>query len=290
MRIETPVSAKVPGSISAVLVENGQMVKTGDPLVRLDDENYRLLFESANAQYEKGTISLQAIAKKVDQSQHNLKAAKSNLEILNNQYRQRNHPSVKGGVPQIEMTDLKHKIDAQSNVVASLADQYEIDQYELEMARANLISLKSTRDQSENALKDTVIRAQTDGQIQNVFLGIGKHVVPGEALFNLVNKAGVYVQANFEETDLDDVRAGDKATIYPRIYMGKKSFEGVVVSNPLGVSRRITQPMTGNQIVATENKWLLLPQRLPVIIKVTNPDDAYPLENGMSAYVRLRGQ
>jgi multidrug resistance efflux pump len=114
--------------------------------------------------------------------------------------------------------------------------------------------------------------------------------MPGEALFTLVNAGNIFVQANIEETDLAGVKQGDKVTIYPRIYLRSKSFEGVVVSSPFGVTRQITQPFSGNQIIATENKWLLLPQRLPVIIEIINADSKYPLENGMSVYVRIRDQ
>ncbi len=290
VRVQTPVTSKVAGTVVEVLAKNGQFVKAGEVLVRLNPENYQLLFDSADALYEKGLTSLKALAKKVELSKHNLQAGRDNLAILKNQYLQKSHPSVLGGVPQIELSDLKHKMNAQENITAALADQLEIDQYEVEMAKNTLVTLKSARDQAAIALNDATIKAPADGQVQNVFLGLGRNVMPAEALFTLVNAGSVFVQANIEETDLAGIKQGDKVTIYPRIYLGSRSFEGVVVSNPFGVSRQITQPFSGNQIIATENKWLLLPQRLPVIIEVTNADSKYPLENGMSAYVRIRGQ
>ena len=290
VRVQTPITTKVAGSIIDVPIKNGQIVKTGDVLVRLNPESYQLLFDAADALYEKGLTGLKASSKKVDMSRHTLQAAKSNLAILKNQYLQKSHPSVKGGIPQIELADLKYRLDAQEHITAALADQLEIDQYEVEMTQKTLVTLKSARDQAAIALNDTIIKAPTDGQVQNVFLGIGRNVIQGDALFTLVNTGNVFVQANIEETELADIKQGDKVTIYPRVYLGSKSFEGVVVSNPFGVTRQITQPFSGNQIIATENKWLLLPQRLPVIIEVTNTDSKYPLQNGMSAYVRILGQ
>lgn len=290
VRIQTPVSSKVAGSVVEVLVKNGQIVKAGDVLVRLNSDAFKLLFESADAQYEKGLISIKALAKKVDLTKHNYLAAKANLDILKDHYRQKNHPSVKGGITQLELSDLKYKIEAQASITAGFADQIEIDQYEVETSKKNLVVLKNARDQAELALNDAAIKAPTDGQVQNIFLALGRNVSPGETLFALVNNGPIYVQANIEETDLADIKQGDKVTVYPRIYFGKKSFEGTVVSNPFGITRQITQPFTGNQIIATENKWLLLPQRLPVIIEIINADPQYPLENGMSAYVRIRGQ
>ena len=185
---------------------------------------------------------------------------------------------------------MKHKIQAQANITAGFADQLEIDQYEVEMAKNNLTVLKSARDQAEIVLNYSTIKALTDGQVQNVFLGIGKNVAPGETLFTLVNSGNAYVQANIEETDLAGVKQGDKVTVYPRSTLAANRSKGVVVSNTFGITRQITKPFTGNQIIATENKWLLIPQILPVIIEITNADPKYPLENGMSAYVRIRSQ
>ena len=141
---------------------------------------------------------------------------------------------------------------------------------------------------AKTSLGYTKVIAPTDGRIENVFLGIGAHVSPGAGMFTLVNEGEIFIQANFEETNLAGVKAGDKATVYPRIYLGEKSFEGVVVANPFGVSRQMNQPFSGAPMVQTENKWLLLPQRLPVIIKITNLDEKYPLISGMSTYVRIQ--
>jgi multidrug resistance efflux pump len=141
---------------------------------------------------------------------------------------------------------------------------------------------------AKTSLQYTKVLAPTDGRVENVFLGIGSHVSPGVGMFTLINDGAIYVQANFEETNLAGVKEGDKARVYPRAYLGQKSFEGTVVANPFGVSRQMNQPFSGAPVVQTENKWLLLPQRLPVIIKITDLDDKYPLISGMSTYVRIQ--
>lgn len=288
VQISTPLAPRVPGVVQEVLVKNGQVVKEGDVLVKLDPTEYEHTFTAAQAAYEKSLIGFNTLEKKVDLTEHNLNAEVANLDILKTQYGARNSKDVRAGVPQIEMSDLRNKIKAQTNRVESIKDQLAIDKLQLQMEKETITSLKASMETAAYNLEHATVKAPTDGHAENVFLGIGTHVTPSGAMFTLVNDGEVYVQANFEETDLAGVKAGDKATVYPRTYMGKKTYEGVVVASPFGVSRQISQPFSGAPIVLTENKWLLLPQRLPVIIKITDIDKEYPLINGMSTYVRLQ--
>lgn len=288
VQVATPLAPRVSGVVQEVHVNNGQRVKAGDPLVTLDPTNYEHSFEAAQAQYEKAELSVQAMEKKIDVSENGLKSAKATLDSLTTQYKAKNHPDVKAGVAQIDMTDLKNKIKAQTSTVDSMKVQIEIDKLQVQMDKQALVALKASMASAKKSLEYTTVIAPTDGHVENVFLGIGTHVSPATGMFTLVNDGETYVQANFEETELAGTKAGDKATVYPRAYFGRKSFEGVVVANPFGVSRQTTSPFSGAPIVQTENKWLLLPQRLPVIIKITDTDPKYPLINGMSTYVRIQ--
>ncbi len=288
VQVSTPLAPRVSGVVQQVHVKNGQQVKAGDVLVTLDPTQFQQSLDGAVAQYEKAQLSMRVLEKKIEVSEQSLKSALANLDILNTQFKAKSHPDVKAGVPQIEMADLRNKIKAQNSVVESTRVQIEMDKLQVEMEKQMVLALKAQMESAKTSLEYTKVIAPTDGRIENVFLGIGAHVSPGAGMFSLVNDGEIFVQANFEETNLAGVKAGDKATVYPRIYLGEKSFEGVVVANPFGVSRQMNQPFSGAPIVQTENKWLLLPQRLPVIIKITNLDEKYPLISGMSTYVRVQ--
>lgn len=288
VQVSTPMAPRVSGVVEQVHVTNGQRVKAGDVLVSLDPTSYRQRLEAATAQYEQALVSLDAASKSVAVAQNSLSGAKATLDTLRLQFKAKDHPSVRPGISQIDMTELSNQIKAQASEVESLKVQIEIDRLKVLMQEKQVQSLKATMDETRTALEHTQVLAPVDGVIENVFLGVGAHVSPSSGMFTLINDGQTYVQANYEETELAGVKAGDKVTIYPRIYLGEKSFEGVVIANPFGVSRQTTNPFSGAPIVATENKWLLLPQRLPVIIKVTETDENYPLVNGMSAYVRIR--
>lgn len=288
VQVSTPLAPRVAGLVTAIHVKNGQTVKAGDPLVSLDSTSFQLHYANAQSQYRKALTAIKTAEKKIELTRNKLKAGLADLNILRNQYKSKSDPSVKDGIPAIELFDLQNKVDAQASAVQSIRDQLEIDKLEVESAKENAESLKAAMDSAKLSLDYTTVRAPTDGRVENIFLGIGAHVSPAGAMFTLINDGQTFVQANFEETELSGVKEGNKVTVYPRTYVGKKSFEGTVISLPLGVARQMNQPFTGVPVVQTENKWLLLPQRLPVIIRITDPDQNYPLINGMSTYVRLQ--
>ncbi|MDN3986564.1 HlyD family secretion protein [Zwartia vadi] len=287
VQVSTPLAPRVSGVIKEVHVQNGQLIKTGDILVTLDPIEYQERLQGAVAQYEKARLAIPVMEKQIEVAEQKLKADLATLDTLNAQFRAKNHPDVRAGVPQIQMTELGNQIKVQKNTIDSTRLQIEADKLKIEVEKQAVLALKAAVESAQTSLKYTKVTAPVDGRVENVFLGIGSHVSPSAGMFTLINDGDVYVQANFEETNLSGVKAGDKASVYPRIYFGKKSFEGVVVANPFGVSRQTNNPFSGAPIVQTENKWLMLPQRLPVIIKITNPDKDYPLVNGMSTYVRI---
>jgi multidrug resistance efflux pump len=287
VQVSTPVAPRVSGVVEQVHVVNGQKVKAGDPLVNLDPTSFDQRLAAATANYEEALVLLEQSVKQIAVAEHKLAAASANLDTLKLKFKAKDHPGVRPGVSQIDMSELRNEIKAQTNDVESLKVQIEIDRLKVLTQEKQVQALNATMQEAQTALEHTRVIAATDGIIENVFLGVGTHVSPASGMFTLINDGALYVQANYDETELAGIKAGDKATVYPRIYLGSKSFQGEVVANPFGVSRQMNNPMSGSQFVATQNKWLLLPQRLPVIIKILEPDDKYPLVNGMSTYVRL---
>ena len=135
-------------------------------------------------------------------------------------------------------------------------------------------------------LELTTVRALEDGFIANMYLSPGGYYRPGEVLFAFVASREWFVQANFEETDLSLVRPGDRASIWLWQYPGKR-FHGVVEAGSWSAERRTTAAESGVQRIRRENQWFILPQRFPVLIRITDPDPEHPFHLGGSAYVRI---
>jgi multidrug resistance efflux pump len=288
VRVQTPVSAKVPGTVTDIYVRNGEPVTKGTAVLKLDDKAYQLALDNAQAQVDAALAGIEVLRKQVELAGFEVAAAEDNLALLRYELQQKSSDKVRSAVPQIEVKQLEFEVRAQENQVLALQTNQERDRLAITQAEMSLLSLKALRDEALLALEDTIVRAKTDGIVENQFMSVGQEVAPGQSLFTLSADGKIYVQANFNETDLAGVKPGDKVSIYPRTYLWEKSFEGVVLSRPFGVDRQITPPLMAEQVVISQNRWLQLPQRLPLLIEITNPDQSnYPLQSGMSAYVHV---
>lgn len=142
-------------------------------------------------------------------------------------------------------------------------------------------------DAAKSQLAATKVYSVENGIVSNLFLAKGTLVHAYQSLFSFVDTNQWWVQANFKETDLANVKKGDKATIRLRMYMDNKVYQGTVADTNWAVGRRASDSADLLQSVPQENQWLLLPQRFPVMIKIDNPDPNFPLHVGASAYVTI---
>lgn len=285
---QTPISASISGHIQKIYVENGQLLKKGDPILLIRPDKYKLDYAAVKAQYDQALIGIEVLQKRIQVTRMDLRAAEDQLARLNYEYKQKNDKSVKKGVPQLEIKNLQYNIKSQEDSVASLKAQIALEQTEIKQAKMGIKTLKANTDIAAISVEDTVVRAPSDGYVQNLYFGEGTSAVAHEGLCSFVNTANTYIQANFNETDLANVRSGDKVLIYPRTYLWHKVFHGVVMSDNWTSDRQHIIPLKSTQFVMSENHWLNLPQRLPVQIKVLDSDPKYPLRPGMSTYVYIQ--
>ncbi|MDD3266886.1 MAG: efflux RND transporter periplasmic adaptor subunit [Burkholderiales bacterium] len=284
----TPISSAVGGHIDKIFIENGQQLKKGDPILQISPEKYHLEYDGIKAQYDQAKVGLLVIKKRIEVTQSNLKSAQDQLNRMKYEHRQKNDPSVRDGVLQLDIKMLEYNIKSQENLVISLQKQIELEKTELEQANVGIETLRVATAKANLDVKETIVRAPTDGYIQNLFIGIGTSALPHQGLFNYIDTGNTYIQANFNETDLVGVNAGDKVLIYPRAYLGKKVFHGVVMSSNWSIDRQHILPGKETQFILSANHWINLPQRLPVQIKITDTNAKYPLRPGMSAYVYIK--
>ena len=108
-----------------------------------------------------------------------------------------------------------------------------------------------------------------------------------QPVFSFIDTSNYYIQANFNETDLRNVRPGQTVYIWLRMYYFNKLFKGKIVNTLWAAERQNTAIRSQIQKVRNENEWLLLPQRFPIQIKILNPDPKYPLHPGASAYAYI---
>jgi membrane fusion protein (multidrug efflux system) len=137
--------------------------------------------------------------------------------------------------------------------------------------------------QAELDLERVHVSAPTAGTIANLSLRPGNMVQPGVPLFVVISDQEFWVDANFKETELEEIRTGQKVEIHSDVYPDHV-FHGTVqsVSGGSGAAFSVLPPQN-----ATGN-WVKVTQRVPVRIHIDDLDPQHPLRIGTTATVKVR--
>ena len=285
-----PVAADVSGFITGINVKNGQEVKKGDLLFTVYQEPYQLAYQQASANYREALAKVTVLEKTTAKNIDLLKSRQKEYDKINYTYSLKSAQLVNKSVSTLEIRTLEYERAALSDQVNALKNQLAVDDNEIKAQQQKVISLKAAMNNAKINLDLTQVRAATDGVIDNLYLSLGTPVVQHQPLFSFIDTTNIFIQANFNEIDLRDVRDGNKVYIIPRVFLGSKVYHGVVVGNTWSVNRQVTSSKNQIQTVTeNENNWVMLPQRLPVQIRITDYDAKnYPLSVGSSAYVYIQ--
>lgn len=146
-----------------------------------------------------------------------------------------------------------------------------------------VLSAQAARDKAAYNLAQTTVRAPADGTVsQAASFKVGQFVGVGTPLFSLVETGDTWVEANFKETQLTNMKPGQKAEIVLDTYPDR-TFHGTVQAIGAGTGAEFSllpaQNATGN--------WVKVTQRIPVRVKVETADADIALRTGMSATVSI---
>ncbi|MBS0244487.1 MAG: HlyD family secretion protein [Proteobacteria bacterium] len=271
------VSARVPARVAEVRFEDNQRVKEGQPLVILDDADYKLAVDQAKAKYATQQATVERIGRQIeagraavtqavasqDSAQAELVRAEADFERTNtlatNQFSSRATLDTSRATrdkARAALASAKAGVSsAETNVAVLQASKTE--------AERTASELKVAVDKAERDLDGTVIRAPVDGVMGNRSVQVGDYVTAGKRLAALIPVDQVYVDANFKETQLARIKPGQIAHVSVDA-AGGASFDGVVT----GIA-----PASGSQysLLPPENatgNFTKIVQRAPVRIRM----------------------
>jgi membrane fusion protein, multidrug efflux system len=285
------VSSRVAGTVTDVYVEDNWMVKEGQLLLNLDSRDFDVRVQQAKAQLDRARQS-------VDELLAEVQAAHAGVDLAVSQYRQakidydRAVQLKSQGVVSSEYYD-----QATTGLRIAAADQalaeHQLTQAEAALGGPAVDHARYDRpvvQQAEAALKAaeldqtyTKITAPFTGIVTHKSAHVGNRIQVGEPLLAIVPLGKLYVTANFKETQLTDVRVGQRATVEADIYPGY-TYNGHVDSISMGTGAAFSLLPPEN---ATGN-WVKVVQRVPVKIVLDGvvPDDR-PLRLGLSVEVAI---
>jgi len=281
------VSSRVSGTVVDLYVQDNWTVKEGQLLLKLDPRDFEVRVAQAQAQLERARQSVDEMYSGVDAATAGVRLADSQLTMAQTDFN-RQKTLKEQGVASLESYD-----QAETALKVAIANKA-LAGNQLDQARAALgqeVGKDHSRynrpivEQAEAALAAakldltyTQIVAPFDGIVVHKTVHAGHRVQVGEPLMAIVPVKRLYITANFKETQLTNVRVGQKAEIEADIYPGY-IYQGHVDSISMGTGAAFSLLPPEN---ATGN-WVKVVQRIPVKIVLDEemPADK-PLRLGLS--------
>jgi membrane fusion protein (multidrug efflux system) len=284
------VSANVAGRVVAVYVRDNAVVQRGSTLFTLDEAPFRIAVSDAAAHLAATRLQIESLKSTYRQRQVELRAARDTLSFAQTQYDRQKRLLASGIASQTQFDQASHALDTARQEVANVQQQ-------IGVALANLggdadiapdshplvEEAQAALDRAKLNLSYTMIKAPIDGVVTKVEqLQIGDYIAASAPVFALVSTLDMWIEANFKEVQLAQMRTGQTATVKIDRFPGRQ-FSARVAS---------VSPGTGSQfsLLPPENatgNWVKVVQRVPVRLHLTGIDPAFFLQAGLSADVTV---
>ncbi len=270
------VSPKVSGHITKVFVEDNQHINAGMVVAEIDDTDYKVALDRAEANYQK-TLLNQKNAKA------NFKAMQSNIDVAKKDLDRYTKLFESGAVSKQTLDAAQAKYDsAQANLTQ--AEQALLSTSDNKVADADLKAVKADRDRAALNLSYTKIIAPQTGTVTSRRVEPGMYVQTGSPLFVTVPDK-VWVVANFKENQLRNMKKGQPVDIKIDTYPNKV-FKGEVESIQRSSGAKSSLFPPENAV----GSFVKIVQRIPVKIVFTeeiNPEE-FTVVPGMSVVPKVK--
>ncbi|ATZ62615.1 HlyD family efflux transporter periplasmic adaptor subunit [Acinetobacter bereziniae] len=305
------ITSMVSGQVAEVLVSDTQQVKKGDVLAIIDNRDAKIAVAEAEAaltkakrQYTQSSANSSSLSSQILVSTDDINSAKAQVAQADVAYQQaqqefarRQQLNATGAISKEEfskaqsaLNNAKASVDVAKAALAQTESKRKAAQSNLDANEAlirgtsqsstpDVLVAQAKLDQALLDLQRTEIKAPLDGIVARRSIQIGQRVAPGASLMKIVPIADLYVDANFKESQLKNVKVGQKATLTSDLYGKDVEYHGTVIGFSGGTGSAFAlipaQNATGN--------WIKVVQRLPVRIKLDPKELAeHPLRVGLS--------
>ena len=280
------ITPQIAGTVLSIHADDTEYVESGKPLVSLDKADAQILVAQAEAQLAKTVRSVRGLRATSTEGEANVTMRRSELRKAEQDLARRRSIEASGAVSGEE---LQHAVDAVNSARASL----DAAQKQLEAQRAlvdrtdvhdhpDVLAAAARVREAYLALTRTEVPAPTAGYVARRSVQLGQRVAPGNVLMTIAPLEGVWVDANFKENQLANLRPGQPVTLEADAYGGAVEFHGHVAGFSPGTGGAFAllppQNASGN--------WIKVVQRVPVRIALDPKElDAHPLQIGLSMKV-----
>ena len=285
-----PIAPEVSGTVTEVAVKSNQFVNAGDLLFQINRERYELAVEAAKASLQSArqatgasTASIDAAQAKVVSAEANLLKAKQDVVRL-----QRIKQEDPGAISdrRVEIAEASYT-SAQASVRAAEANLEQARQNLGETGDANyrILQAQAGLEQAQLDLLRTSVKAPVDGVVTDVRVDRGNFAQAGAPLMTFLASQDIWVQADFTENNLGNIKPGDEVDIVFDALPGKV-VDGTIRTTGFGV-KVDSAPLGSLPTISNDRQWLRDSQRFSVLVDFELPgaEDRQGIRVGAQASV-----
>jgi len=287
---EVKISSDVSGEIVELYVHEGDSVKAGQILVKINPEQYVSAVEQANASVSASKSELARSKSSIETASAQIEQIKSQVENTR-KIHERNKKLRADGV--ISAQDFEASESNLAQLEANLRSaeaSYRASQQAAKSAEFNVASAEANAKEVKTSLNRTTISSPTNGIVSKLNVEQGERVVgtiqmAGTEMMRIANFNSMEVQVEVSENDILRVAVGDTAEVEVDAYLDKK-FKGVVTE--MASSAANTTSVTGQEVLTSDQVTnFIVKIRLVPSSYVGLKDQAMPFRPGMSATVDI---
>jgi membrane fusion protein (multidrug efflux system) len=300
-----PIIPRVAGPVTKVYVEDNQPVKKGDTLVTIDPADYQqrvnameAALVAAQAQVAAARAGVATAQAGVGTAQANVRTAQTTIGVsaasrtrlqqdlarstkLRNQdiIPQSDYDAVAANLKMTtaQQSTAQDQVSVARNQVTAAQQQVAQARQQIAVAQAVVKQRQSDLDNAKLQLSYTTLVAPANGVVSRKNVQPGQVVGPGQQLIGLVSSGKTWIIANFKETQLEDMKVGQKAKLEVDAYPNEE-FEGHIESLSAATGARFALLPPDN----ASGNFVKVTQRVPVKIVLDKEDAEHPLRAGMS--------
>ena len=282
------ISSEVSAKVVEVLITDNSPVEAGDVLFRVDDQPYQIALIRAQANLVKVGGDLESLKADYFNKLADLNKAKTQETFYLGEYNRLNKVLESNTVSEVQVAQARYDYQDALNEVqvttqALLAVKARLISLDLPLQEhPNYLLALAELDQAKLNLSYIEIIAPSSGVIANLNMQKGEYIIAGAPLFSLVDNGNIWVEANFKETDLTHLRAGQAATITVDSYPNLK-WQAIVASITPGTGSEFSLLPAQN----SSGNWVKVVQRVNVKLTIDQAIAPTALTPGMSALVSV---
>ncbi|MGC1455631.1 MAG: HlyD family secretion protein [Nitrospirota bacterium] len=272
------IAAKIYGTVKVVSVNDNQSVKKGDLLVEIDPADYAVRLREASSVVGAEKAKLSEAVTKIDAAKVNLELQHANLRLAELEKNRSEALYQKEVLPRDRYDRAMTAYEVAVAQVKAAEEQLRQAESQRLTQASTIMQKQATASLAELNYEYTKIYAPVDGYVTRKSVQTGNQIQPGQPLMAVVALNNIWITANFKETEMENIRPGQRVKFTVDSYPGKE-FSGKVDSIMAGTGVSFSLFPAEN---ATGN-YVKVVQRIPVkIVLDEGTDKGHVLRVGMS--------